>query len=113
MAVLGTYSFRLASSYIIRETDDIVRISHKDCCLDRIESSPRQSRAGTTAESVVHDLTSLVMTRGVNHPIILLGQRYRLTCEYPTRTIFVSGHFWFMLVTALTTAAVPWLAELS
>ena len=54
-----TYTLGLASADIVREASNVVRVAHEDGGLDGGEGSAGEGSAGTTAERVVHDLTTL------------------------------------------------------
>jgi hypothetical protein len=55
----NTYALSLARADVVRETDDVVRVAHKDGSLDGVEGIPAESGASATAESVVDDLAAL------------------------------------------------------
>jgi hypothetical protein len=55
----NTYALSLARADVVRETDDVVRVTHKDGSLDGVESIAGESRTGATAEGVVDDLAAL------------------------------------------------------
>jgi predicted DNA repair protein MutK len=55
-----TYASSLARSYVVGKTLAVVGVTHEDGGLDSRERVAGQSSAGTTAEGVVHDLTTLV-----------------------------------------------------
>jgi hypothetical protein len=55
-----TYASSLARSYVVGKTLAVVWVAHEDGSLDGCERVAGQSRASTTTEGVVHDLTTLV-----------------------------------------------------
>jgi hypothetical protein len=55
-----TYASSLARSHVVGKTLAVVGVTHEDGGLDSRERVAGQSSAGTTAEGVVHDLTTLV-----------------------------------------------------
>lgn len=54
-----TYTLSLASADVVRQADHVVRVTHEDGRLDRLEGIPGEGGAGTAAKGVVHDLTAL------------------------------------------------------
>jgi hypothetical protein len=58
-SVLTTYSSSSACANVIWQTGDVVWVTHEDGDLDGGECVAGECLAGTTAKSVVHDLTTL------------------------------------------------------
>ena len=52
-------SLSCTCSNVIRKASAVVRVAHEDSSLDSGEGIATKSRSRTTAESVVHDLTTL------------------------------------------------------
>ena len=74
-----TYTLGLASADIVGEASNVVGVAHEDSGLDGGEGSTGEGSAGTTAERVVHDLTTLRVANkdnlGVGAALVEVGDR--------------------------------------
>lgn len=59
MRELVTYALGPAGTDVVGETGTVVGVTHEDGSLDGLESVAAESGTSTTADGVVHDLTTL------------------------------------------------------
>lgn len=71
-----TYTLGLARSHVVRQASDVVRVAHENGRLDGLERGAGQRRAGTAAQSVVHDLPALAVSD--EHYLCLRAARVEL-----------------------------------
>lgn len=69
----GTYALCLACADVVWKTVAVVRVAHEDGCLHGCQSCTGKSSTCTSAERIVHDLTTL---GSISHMVFFPSLRY-------------------------------------
>jgi hypothetical protein len=90
----NTYALSLACADVVRETDDVVRVTHKDGSLDGVEGIAAESGTSTTAEGVVDDLAALGVADkhnlGIRAALVEAGDSRDHSLGTPSRRLVVA-----------------------